>query len=175
MTQRSRVLKSRTVFRGRVIRVDVDLVSEPGGVQAIREVVRHRGSVVLLSISASGQVLLVRQFRYAAKQFLWELPAGRVEWGESVLRAARRELEEETGFKPFRMERVLTFYSSPGFLDEKMALVRAEKLKKVGANPDADERITARFFSIREIKSLLPKIADGKTLVGLLWYLKGTS
>ena len=174
MNMRSRVVRSKTVFQGQIIRVDVDRVREPGGVEATREIIRHSGSVVLLPVFPSGKVMLVRQFRYAARKALWELPAGRMEPGETILQAARREMEEETGFRPARWKRVLSCYSSPGFLDEKMHLVRATGLRSVGASPDEDERITSRLFSARDLRKLLStgKILDGKTLVGLLCHLK---
>lgn len=171
---RSRVVRSKTVFRGHIIRVDVDRVREPGVVEATREIIRHPGSVVLLPVFPAGKVMLVRQFRYAAGKALWELPAGRMEPGETILQAARREMEEETGFRPARLKRLLSFYASPGFLDEKMHLVRATGLRSVGTSPDEDERITSRLFSARDLRKLLSagKILDGKTLVGLLSHLK---
>jgi ADP-ribose pyrophosphatase len=174
MKSPSRVVRSKTVFQGCLIRVDVDRVREPGGVEADREIIRHSGSVVLLPVFPGGKVLLVRQFRYAAQRALWELPAGRREPGETILQAARRELAEETGFRPARLKRLLSFYASPGFLDEKMHLVRATDLRSVGASPDEDERITSRLFSSRDLRKLLStgKILDGKTLVGLLCHLK---
>ncbi len=171
---RARQLRSKTVYQGRVIRLDVDRVAEPGGVEAVREVVRHTGSVVLLPVHSSGKILLVRQFRYAVGQFLWELAAGRIEPGESVAKASRRELKEETGLRAGKLARLLTFFPSPGFLDEKMHLVRATELKQSQAAPEEDERIRTRWFSKRELRDFLQKgkIRDGKTLVGLLWHLK---
>ena len=104
---------------------------------------------------------------------LWELVAGSLEEGESVKRAARRELLEETGYRARSIKPLLSFYSSPGFLTERMHLVEARDLTYAGANPEADERIETREFSAKEIKKLLAdkKLKDGKTLVGLLWNL----
>ena len=98
----------------------------------------------------------------------------RLEPGESVAKASRRELKEETGLRAGKLARLLTFFPSPGFLDEKMHLVRATELKQSPAAPEEDERIRIRWFSKRELRDFLQKgkIRDGKTLVGLLWHLK---
>lgn len=169
----SRTLSSKTVFKGRRVEVRVDRVREPGGVEARRELVCHPGSVVVLPILADGRVLLVRQFRYAAGQSLWELVAGGLEPGERPLRAAARELAEETGYRARRLERVLSFYPSPGILNEQMHLVAARGLTKGEAAPEPDERIRARAFSVGELRRMARagRIKDGKTLAGLFWLL----
>ena len=171
MGAKVRVLKSKSVYNGRVIRVKLDRVIEPGGVEAIREVVEHHGSVVVIPRLSNGHIILVRQFRYPARKHLWELVAGSMEPGESVIRAARRELQEETGYRPGTLKRLFSFYPSPGFLTEEMHLVEARDLKPSEANPEADERIEVGEFSKKQLGKLLreKKIVDGKTLVGLLW------
>jgi ADP-ribose pyrophosphatase len=163
------------VFRGPVFRVTSDTVSEPGGIVARRDVVRHSGSVVVLAVERGAReprVLLERQYRHAARDFLWELPAGRVDRGESPLAAARRELLEETGYTARRWQRALVFYSSPGFLDETMAVYLAQGLKPGRARPEADEAITTRFFPLRTALLMAQRgsIRDGKTLAALFWY-----
>jgi ADP-ribose diphosphatase len=165
------ILKSKTVYKGRVIRVSLDRVVEPGGVEAFREVVVHHGSVVIIPRLPNGNILLVRQYRYPARKRLWELVAGSMEPGESVVRAARRELQEETGYRAGTLKRLFSFYPSPGFLTEKMHLVEARDLKPSEANPEDDERIEVGEFSKNQLGKLLreKRIIDGKTLVGLLW------
>src|SRR5260370_41461813 len=146
-----KVIAPRTVFRGPVFRVASDEVKEPGGIRVRRDVVRHSGSIVVLAVDDSdrpARVLLERQYRYAAGARLWELPAGRVDAGESNLAAAKRELLEETGFTAANWQRALFFYVSPGFLDESMEFFLARKLKKGMAQPEDDERIAVRFFPL---------------------------
>lgn len=166
-----RVLSSKRLYNGRVVRLKLDRVIEPGGIEASREVVEHPGSVVVIPRLASGRIILVRQFRYPAGEHLWELVAGSIEPGESVLRAARRELLEETGYRARSVKRLLSFYPSPGFLTERMHLVEARDLTLSKAEPEPDEQIQVREFSRSQLDKLLrgKKIIDGKTLVGLLW------
>jgi ADP-ribose diphosphatase len=171
MPSRTRLLRSQTLYDGRVVRLKMDHIIEPGNIRTTREVVEHPGSVVVLPILSSDLIILVRQFRYPAGQSLWELVAGSMEPGESVIRAARRELLEETGYHARQIKPVLSFYSSPGFLTERMHLVVARDLKFQGAHPEADERIEVKEFSRSQVRRLLreKRIRDGKTLVGLLW------
>ena len=167
------VLKSREIYRGKLVRLNVDRVIEPGGVRAEREIVHHAGSVVILAHSNDGRIVLVKQYRYAAKQSLWELTAGGLEPGERPLAAARRELLEETGYLAKNFRLLFDFFPSPGILTEKMSLVEATELTRSRAQPDPDERIEIGHFTpvqvMRMIKS--KRIRDAKTLVGLLWFL----
>jgi ADP-ribose diphosphatase len=171
MKSHVRVLSSKTLYNGRVIRLKLDRVIEPGGVEVTREIVEHHGSVVVIPRLPNGRIVLVRQFRYATKKHLWELVAGSMEDGESVIRAARRELEEETGYRAGSLKRLFSFYPSPGILTEQMHLVEAWDLTLAKANLEDDERIEVAEFSKIKIDKLLreKKITDGKTLVGLLW------
>ncbi|HXJ96150.1 MAG TPA: NUDIX hydrolase [Terriglobia bacterium] len=173
MSARLRILRSETLYRGRVLTLKLDEVVEPGGIQARRELVVHPGSVVVLPILADGRVVLVRQFRYAARRSLWELVAGSLEPRESALAAARRELLEETGYRARVVRRMLSFYPSPGFLTERMHLVQARGLTLGQAQPEVDERIEVGLFTRSELRSMVSsgKIEDGKTLVGLLMLL----
>jgi ADP-ribose pyrophosphatase len=171
MRSKGRILKSKNVYNGRVIRVKIDRVAEPGGVETTREVVEHHGSVVVIPRLPSGCILLVRQFRYPARQYMWELVAGSMEPGESIIRAARRELKEETGYRAGSLKHLFSFYPSPGFLTEQMHLVEARDLTPSRPAPEDDERIEVAEFSKTQINKLLreKRIIDGKTLVGLLW------
>jgi ADP-ribose diphosphatase len=166
----ARVLSTRRVYEGKVLSLDVDEVEEPGGVRATREVVRHRGSVAVLPVHDDGRLVLVRQYRYAVDAAVWELPAGRLDPGETAEQGARRELEEEVGLRPGRLEPLSVFYTTPGFCDETMHLFRASGLASVAARPEADERIEAALFTLPEAREMIRRgeIREGKTLVALL-------
>ncbi len=117
------------------------------------------------------RILLARQYRYAADGYLWELPAGRIDRGEDELAAAKRELAEETGYTAAEWMRALFFYSSPGFLDETMAVYLARELRRGRARPEEDEVIARRFFPLSRAQAMIDRgaIRDGKTIAGVLW------
>jgi ADP-ribose pyrophosphatase len=169
-----KVLSSRVAFRGRVFQVTSDEVAEPNGVKARRDVVRHQGSVVIMAVDDSKdepRVLLVRQYRYAAGEELWELPAGRVDEGESELEGAKRELQEETGFTAGSWKRAMRFFVSPGFLTETMAIYVARDLTRGKAHPEDDEVIAKRFFPLSSLvrMAMTGKLQDAKSISGVLW------
>ncbi|HTV53341.1 MAG TPA: NUDIX hydrolase [Terriglobia bacterium] len=168
-----RLVSTKTVYRGKMIDVRVDRIVEPRGIPVQREVVCHGGSAVVLPYFREGRILLVRQFRYPARQALWELVAGGVEPGESPKQAAERELREETGYTAKSFKLLFKFYPSPGVLSEKMHLFEAVDLTRGTAEPEEDERIQVKLFSMPKLKEMVGrgKIQDGKTLVGLLWLL----
>ncbi len=178
-SKHARVLSSVVSYRGPVFRVTTDEVEEPGGVLARRDVVRHSGSVVVLAVEHSGKacrkseprILLERQYRHAAQSIMWELPAGRIDDGETALTAARRELLEETGYAARKWKRILHFYVSPGFLDETMTIYLTLGLEAGKAKPEPDEKIAIRFFPLSEAKrmALDGRIRDAKTICGTLW------
>jgi ADP-ribose pyrophosphatase len=186
---KAKVLSSRISYQGPVFSVTTDEVEEPGGVRARRDVIRHSGSIVVLAVDgvATGgksksnrkpepRILLERQYRHAAQSMMWELPAGRIDDGETPLTAAKRELLEETGYTARRWKRILHFYVSPGFLDETMTIFFAEELKAGKAQPEPDERIAIRFFSLSEAlqMALNGRIRDAKTISGILWLAERT-
>jgi ADP-ribose pyrophosphatase len=164
------MLTSRRLYDGKVLALDVDEVEEPGGVRASREVVRHRGSAACLAVHDDGRVVLVRQYRYPVASFVWELPAGRLDPGEAPEAAARRELEEEVGLRAGRLEKLIEFWTTPGFCDEAMSLFRATELQAVPARPEADERIEVLTTSLAEARAMIGRgeLREGKTLVALL-------
>ena len=140
----ARTLAHRRVYSGHILDLDVDEVEEPGGIRGTREVVRQRGSVAALPVHPDGRVVLVRQYRYAVDSLVWELPAGRIDPGETPAEGARRELEEEVGLRSGTLEPLLKFWTTPGFCDEVMHLYRATDLESVPARPEADETSMSR-------------------------------
>ena len=173
-TIKARVLSSREVYHGPAFRVTADQVLEPSGVRTRRDIVHHSGSVVILAVEegdSEPRVLLERQYRYAARQMLWELPAGRIDQGENDLDAAKRELLEETGYTATRWRRILRFYASPGFLAEAMNLYLARGLRAGPAQPEPDEVIHVRMVPLSAAVRMVMRgaIKDGKTISGILW------
>ena len=167
-------MSSRTVYRGPVFWVTTDYVDEPGGVRVRRDVVRHSGSVVVLAVDDSRpmpRILLERQYRHAAEDYLWELPAGRIDPGESALKAAQRELLEETGYTAAHWKRILNFYASPGFVAETMAVYLATGLREGRAQPEEDEIIYKRMVPLPTAVSMVIRgtIRDAKTISSVLW------
>src|SRR5258708_31387214 len=137
--KKARVLSSATIYDGPVFGIRRDEVIEPSGVRATREVVTHPGSVVVLPVLPDGRILLIRQYRHAARRYLWELVAGRMDPGETPKAAAARELMEETGYRAKRMRVFLDIFPTPGFLEERMFILLAEGLTAGEAEPEEDE------------------------------------
>lgn len=167
-------LSERVVYSGRVFDVVVERVRLPHGHVTDLELVRHRGSVVLIPVAEDGRLLLVRQYRHAARRFLWELPAGTLEIGEAPEAAARRECQEELGLVPRHVEALQTFYPTPGFCTEAMAFFKVTDLNAPGpedaqAVKDEDEAIEVAAFSVDDIRRMVRdgEIADLKTVAGL--------
>ncbi len=170
----AKILSRRIAYRGKVYTVVADRVREPKGVLALREIIRHHGSVVVLAVDDSKsppRVLLERQYRYAADDYLWELPAGHIDPGEEPAQAAKRELLEETGLTAKHWKHALKFFVSPGILDETMDVYLATGLTRGKAEPEDDERIQTRFFPLPAALKMAHSgaIKDAKTLTSLFW------
>ncbi len=175
--KKSRLISSKLVYKGKVFSVFSDKVEEPGGHLNTREVIRHNGSVVILAVDesknpADPEIILERQYRHAAGQALIELPAGRLDPGESPVAGAKREMMEETGYSAKRWTLLTKYFASPGFLGEWMQIYVAQNLREGEATPEQDENIEVFRMPLSEAMELVAanKIHDGKTLVGLMLY-----
>jgi len=169
---KARVLSSETLFKGRVFTLKRDRVSEPSGIVTTREIIEHPGSVVVLPVLADGRIVLIRQYRHAAGQYLWELVAGHKEPHESPLAGAHRELLEETGYTARKIRKIFEEFPSPGLLGERMDIFLAEGLTKGKARPEDDEKITTKIVTLQETERWIKtgKIRDSKTIAGVLFY-----
>jgi ADP-ribose pyrophosphatase len=168
-------LSSKTSFKGKIFSITSDRVREPNGITAVRDVVRHSGSVVVLAVDDSQKepcILLERQYRYAAGDYLWEIPAGRKDENETPLAGAKRELLEETGYTAKTWRKALFFYPSPGFMDETMTVFLARGLRPGKAQPEDDEHIEYELVPLTQVLRMISsgKIKDGKTIAAALWF-----
>jgi len=163
-----KLISSEELLSTPIFRVTMDHAVDPDGFEIRRAIVRHRGSAVMMAVDARRRVLLVRQYRLPARRHLWELPAGRIDEGETALAAAKRELREETGCTAKRWTKLVSFFPSPGYVEEKMTVFLAEELKQGEAQPMEDERIETGWFSLREIGEMIARgqICDAKTIIG---------
>jgi len=170
----ARILSSKVLFRGRVFTLKRDRVSEPSGIVTTREIIVHPGSVVVLPVLSDGRIVLIRQYRHAAGQYLWELVAGHKEPNETAAAGVHRELLEETGYTARRIRKLLEIFPSPGLLGERMDIFLAEGLTKGTAQPEEDERITQRIVTLREAEKWIRsgKIRDSKSVAGILYYAR---
>ncbi len=167
-----KIISSREVLKNKLFTVAEEVATDPSGFEIKRFIVRHPGSAVMMPVDNNDRVLLVKQFRLPARRELWELPAGRLDPGESPLQAAKRELREETGYRAKKWVRLASFWATPGYVDEKMNLFLALDLTQGERELMDDERIEIHWFSKNELGDLVRagKIEDGKTIIGyFLW------
>ena len=171
--KKGKVLKSEMIYEGKVFGVRADEVEEPNGVKATRVVITHPGSVVVLPVLKGGRILMIEQYRHATRQYLWELVAGRIDEGETVMEAAARELKEETGYSAKRFSEFLDVWPTPGFLEERMHILLAVGLTEGEATPEEDEKIVSHAYTVKELKQMMKggKLRDGKSIAGILYYL----
>jgi len=177
--EQAQILSSSVVYTGPLFRVLHDTIVEPDGRQNERDVIRHNGSVVILAVDSTKSkknpwIVIERQYRHAANQYLWELPAGKLDPGEEPLAGARRELAEETGYSAKKWKPLVEYYASPGFLGESMKVFLAEGLQAGDAHPEEDEKIEFRLVRLSDILKMIEKgaILDGKTLTSVLLYAR---
>jgi len=178
----AQLLSSEVVFEGPLFRILHDKLVEPGGHPSERDIIRHNGSVVILAIDSTKNkrnpwIVMERQYRHAANQYLWELPAGKLDPDEDALAGARRELAEETGYSAKKWKPLVEYYASPGFLGESMKVFLAEGLVAGEAHPEDDEQIELRLVKLSEVLRMIEKgaILDGKTLTSVLLYARKTA
>jgi ADP-ribose pyrophosphatase len=172
------VISSELSYDGPLFRVYTDKIIENGR-ELTRDVVRHNGSVVILAVDDSKSkrdpmIVMERQYRHAAKEFLLEVPAGKMEEGEDALAGAKRELLEETGFKAKRWRKMVRYFASPGFLGEFMQVFLAEGLTLGDAQPEYDEQIEIEMMPLSRLLKMMDegKIHDGKTLISVMLYTR---
>ena len=169
MEFKEKTIESELIFDGRVVKLYKDTIELPTGKQSFREVVKHAGGVVILAVK-DDKILLVKQFRYPFKEIMYELPAGKLEAGEDPFEAAKRELEEETGYCADKWTNLGYVCTSPGYSDEKLYLYKAEDLKFTHCHPDDGEIIQAFEYKYDDVLKMIDKgeINDAKTLCALL-------
>lgn len=166
-------ISSEPIFQGKIISLQVDTVRLPNGETATREIVRHPGAVAVLALH-DDRMIVVEQYRKPLEKSQVEIPAGKLDPGEDPLEAALRELKEETGYGCESIRPLCSFYTSPGFADEKLHLYVAEGLHKGAANPDEDEFLDISELSLDEALSAIEQgsISDAKTILAVYaWQL----
>jgi ADP-ribose pyrophosphatase len=170
------VISSKLSYEGPLFNVYTDEILEKGR-KVLRDVVRHNGSVVILAIDDGKSkrdplIVMERQYRHAAKEYLLEVPAGKMEEGEDPLAGAKRELLEETGFRATRWRKMVRYFASPGFLGEWMQVFIAEGLTVGEAQPEYDEQLEIEMIPLSKLMSMIEegKVHDGKTLISVMLY-----
>ncbi|MFW6022696.1 MAG: NUDIX hydrolase [Halanaerobiaceae bacterium] len=177
MSSKEKVENVDYKYKGKIVNLRVDQVLTPNGNKAEREIVEHPGGVTVLAITEDNKILMVEQYRNPVDEFLLELPAGKLEKGEDPYDCAYRELIEETGYQAGNMEKLFSFHTTPGFCDEFLHLYIARDLKEVGVDPDDDEIIVNHQIEKSDILKMIEsgKIKDGKSVIGLLYFLAGVN
>jgi ADP-ribose diphosphatase len=165
---RDRVLGSRTIFEGSVLKLRVDDVEAADGHRSTREVIEHGGAVGIVCVHAE-QIVLVRQYRHATGEVLLEIPAGKLDPDEDPAACAARELVEEVGLRPGHLEHLATYYTTPGFTNERFHLYLTQDVEEARAGTDAGEVIEVERYPVTDVRQLLTsgEIRDAKSLLGL--------
>src|SRR5689334_14208811 len=166
-----KITSSKQVYDCGLFRVTEDRAVDPkSGFKMKRSVVRHVGSAVVMPVDEKKRILLVKQYRLPAEKYLWEIPAGRLDPGEPPLKAAKRELAEETGYKAREWKKLSSFWVSPGYVSERMTIFLAQDLTQGEATPMEDERIEMEWFTRKQVGEMIQNggIQDAKTIIGYL-------
>ncbi len=165
-----KTIKSRRIYQGKIINLRVDEVLLPDGKKASREIVEHPGAVAAVPLLPDGKVVLIRQFRKAVEEIIYEIPAGKLELEEKPRQCMERELEEEIGYGAGELKELISYYPSPGFSGEVIHLFLASGLQKKQQNLEGDEFLEVVILKFTEALRMIEegKIKDGKTIIGLL-------
>jgi len=168
------VEKHEELYHGKIVRLYVDTIRQPSGKTAIREVVLHPGGVVAVPVLDDGRLVFVYQFRYPLKKYILEFPAGKLDSPLSARDMIARELEEEIGYRAGHLSHEFSFYTSPGISNELVHLFIARDLTQIPQRLEEGEHITVKTFTTDQCLGLIGRgeVADAKTLIGLLWYLR---
>ncbi len=168
-----KVISSKELLKTKIFTVVEEVANDPSGFEIKRAIVAHSGSAVMMAVDERDRILLVKQFRLPAEKELWELPAGRLDPGESALQAAKRELREETGYRAKKWLKLTSFWPSPGYVAEKMTIFLATDLTAGEQQPMDDERIEIKWFAKRELSEAIRsgQVADAKTMIGYYSWL----
>ncbi len=168
-----RVVESKLIYQGHIVRLLKDrfVLDAVKDKVVTRELIEHPGAVAVIPFASPKEIVLLRQFRYSAQGDLWEIPAGTLEKNEKTAVCARRELEEETGFRARRWKRLTRFYPAPGITNEIMTIYRADSLYPGKKDLDHDEFIEHETVTIKKALDMIKKgrIRDGKSIIGILW------
>ena len=166
------VINHQEIYRGKIVALHVDTIRQESGRTTIREVVLHPGGVAAIPVLDDGRLLLIRQFRYPIGKYILELPAGKLDSGQSPLDTVKRELEEEAGYRAGEWTHECTFYTTPGICNESIHLFVARNLIQSTQRLEEGEHISLEAYSLDEClqKMAAGEISDGKTILGILWY-----
>lgn len=166
-----KTIKEEMIYKGKILNLKKINVVLDNGIESTREIVEHKGAVAII-VFENDKFLFVKQYRKAHEEILLEFPAGKLEEGEDPLECAKRELEEETGYKSDNLELIQVIYPSPGFCTEKIYLYKALELSKGEKNFDPDEDLITEWIAKEEVLKMisLGKIKDAKTLIGVVLY-----
>jgi ADP-ribose pyrophosphatase len=167
-----KTIESREIYDGKILSLRVDTVRLPDGSESKREIVEHSGGVAVVAITESNEILMVRQYRKAMEKNLLELPAGKLEVGEDPIECAKRELEEETGYRANSIREISGFYTAPGFCSEKVYVYLAKELEFIGARLDDGEFLEVEKYKLSEVEELLGQLEDAKSIIGLLYAIR---
>lgn len=175
MNFEEKTIRSQDIFSGRIVKLKVDTVRLPDGRESTREIIEHAGAVAIVALNKEGQIIMVRQYRKPVEQVLLEIPAGTMEKGEDPLLCAQRELREETGYTAGNWEKILSYYSAPGFTDEQLHLYMATDLSDGDTQPDEDEFVETAILPLEKAYQLIfdGQIIDGKSIIGIQYALRG--
>lgn len=171
---KEKMISSKRIYEGRIVNLRVDEVVLPDGKATSREVVEYAGAVAVVPVNEKGELLLVRQYRYAVGETLLEIPAGKIERGEDYASSAARELAEETGYESGNLKHLISFYSTPGFTNEQIHLFLATELTLKVQNLDEDEFIEVETVNMKKAAEMIMsgEICDAKSVAGILAALK---